>query len=44
MKKRNLILLISVTLLLTTCISCASTVQCDAYGQIDTPKNIENKS
>ena len=42
MKKINLILLVSVILLLTTCVSCASTVNCDAYGQIENIK--ENES
>ena len=44
MKKINLILLVSVILLLTTCISCASTVHCDAYGEIETIKKDENES
>ena len=44
MKKINLILLVSVILLLTTCVSCASTVNCDAYGQIETIKKNENES
>jgi len=41
MKKINLILLVSV---ITTCVSCASTVSCDAYGQIETIKKNENES
>ncbi len=44
MKKINVILLVSVLLLLTTCVSCASTVHCDAYGQIETIKENENES
>ena len=44
MKKINVILLVSVLLLLTTCISCASTVHCDAYGQIENIKENENES
>ena len=42
MKKINLILLI--TLLLTISVSCASTVHCDAYGEIETIKKNENES
>ena len=37
MKKYNLILLISLSILLTIVVSCASTVHCDAYGQVETP-------
>ena len=44
MKKRHVILLISISLLLIISVSCASTVNCDAYGQTVTPIKTKNES